>query len=118
MADPAKFAPDEMEQSLLRLTLADPDQKLAAHQPITIDVDYSATEPAGVQLPLVLTVVSGSSPQSFVRQLFRLVRPSSITFTPKEGGTHLVRLGELHHNRWQGKLRLTVEGDRLREDTR
>ncbi len=50
---------------------------------------------AGV--PIVLTVdYSATAPEGVV--------------LPREGGPHLVRLAEAHHNRWFGALTLNVEG--------
>ena len=37
--------------------------------------------------------------------------PSTITFVPKEGGRHLIRLAEAAHNLWWGRLELDVAGD-------
>jgi hypothetical protein len=39
------------------------------------------------------------------------VLPSALSFTPREGGRHLLRLGELAHNRWWGFLVVIVVGD-------
>lgn len=71
---------------------------------------------AGLSLPLELSVTSPSSSRTGLptyRHVFRRIVPSLVTFTPKEGGTFVVRLRELCHMRWQGSLLLTVAGDPL-----
>ncbi len=82
-----------------------------AFTPVTITIDYSACDPAGVMLPLELTITAPSR-SGFLRRQFARTAPSSIIFTPREGGDHLVRITEVGHQRWWGKLVVTVSGDR------
>ncbi len=83
-----------------------------AFQPVLLDVDYASTKPEGVVLPLLLEV-QGPSPASYQRREFLHAAPDSLVFEPREGGTHLVTLREVAHNRWWGSLRVEVEGERL-----
>jgi hypothetical protein len=78
--------------------------------PVVVLVDYSAARPNAIALPLVFTVAAPSSP-TLLRRLVRRMAPSAISFTPREGGRHLVRLGELAHNQWWGSLLILVAGD-------
>jgi hypothetical protein len=78
--------------------------------PVVVLVDYSAAGPNGIALPLVFTVAAPSSP-TLLRRLIRRTAPSAISFTPREGGRHLVRLGELAHNQWWGTMLVFVTGD-------
>ena len=81
-----------------------------AFAPVVISVDFTKATPGGVVMPLVFTVASPSS-TAFIRRFVRRVLPSALSFTPREGGRHLVRLGELAHNHWWGSLLVIVEGD-------
>lgn len=105
---PAYYGEDK-----IRLSLTDPNAALRAFAPILVSVDYSRTLPEGVVLPLVFTVTAPTSVNS-TRMVFRRTRPGQLAFTPREGGPHLVRLGEDHHNHWWGSLVLEIAGDRLR----
>jgi hypothetical protein len=78
--------------------------------PIVLTVDYSAAAPEGVVLPLELTITSLSGARTFQRRVFRRFAPGQVLVLPREGGPHLVRLAEAHHNRWFGALTLNVEG--------
>ena len=80
---------------------------------VDITVDYARAKPVGVMLPLVMTITA-PSPSGFVRVVFRYMRPTAISFRPKEAGTHLVRLYEPAHNKWFGALTVDVVGDNLR----
>lgn len=82
---------------------------------VVLDVDYSQTEPQGVVLPLELTVTSVSGARTFQRRVFPRFAPSQVLFVPREGGPHLVRLAEAHHNRWLGTLNVDVEGPVISE---
>jgi len=79
-----------------------------------ISVDYSATAPEGVVLPLEL-LIQGPSPQSYARRVFMRSRPTTLIFTPREGGSHLITLREFAHNKWWGRLVVDVEGQQLQE---
>jgi hypothetical protein len=107
------ISPSYYGEDRLRLTLNDPDQLLQAFTAILIDVDYSRCLPEGIVRPLEFTVTAPSSVNS-VRTVFRRLTPPQLAFTPREGGSHLIRLAEQFHNRWFGTLVLEISGDRLR----
>jgi hypothetical protein len=110
------IAPEDCGAKLIDVQLEDPDAKPRAHQPIVIGITYDRCT-TGIVLPLIVTVTSGTSQESFVRRIYRRVAPSVFVFTPREGGRHLVRVAECYHQRWQGVLRLDVAGDRLQKGT-
>lgn len=83
-----------------------------AFRSIIIDVDYAAADPQGVVLPLKL-IVQGPSSGSYQTRIFSRVAPARLAFMPREGGSHLVVLREVAHNRWFGRLRFTVDGPLL-----
>lgn len=107
-----EISPREVGEDRLRLQLTSPNQLLRAFEPILINVDYSRALPEGVVLPLELTVTAPSEVNS-VRVVYPRFIPQQVAFTPREGGSHLVRVAELYHNQWWGKLVLEIAGDRL-----
>jgi hypothetical protein len=107
----------DVGEQFITLSLTDPDAPLIAHQPIALQISYELALPSGVALPLVATVSSGRSLPSYQRRVFRRVAPAEFTFTPREGGRHLVRISEVYHQRWWGFIYLDVVGPRLREGT-
>ena len=107
------ISPRTYGEDRIRLSLADADQPLIAFRGIRIAVDYSRTLPEGVVLPLIFTVTAPSEAYHQMNTFRRLV-PKELSFVPREGGSHLVRLGEAHHNRWFGALVLDITGDRIR----
>lgn len=106
-------SPRYIGEDRLRLTLADPDQILAAFQPVVIAVDYSAAMPEGIMLPLELTVTAPNGSQ-ILRRIYRRFPPPELAFVPRSGGAHLVRFTEQWHNQWWGRLVLEIAGDRIR----
>ena len=56
-------------------------------------------------------IVTGPSESSFFRHVYRRGLPSVVTFTPKEGGKHLVTIREVTHNKWWGSLAVEVLGE-------
>lgn len=118
MARVELIAPDTVGERLIRLSLTDPDAPVRAQQPLTINIDYSAVAKlGGVVLPLEATVSSGSSAASWRRVFYRRIIPTTFTFTPVEGGPHVIRVAERFHNRWCGVLRVDVSGERLDPST-
>lgn len=106
-----ELCPDYVGAEYVVLNLSDPDATLQAFTPISIDATYVAAGDEGMCLPMVLTVVAPTA-SNFVRRVYRRIVPSSFSFTPREGGRHVIRLGEFAHNRWFGVLILDVAGDR------
>jgi|WetSurMetagenome_2_1015567.scaffolds.fasta_scaffold527307_1 hypothetical protein len=107
---PSYYGEDRLSLSLVTTG------KLQAFSPVLVSVDYSSASPEGVSLPLEM-IVQGPSPQSYIRRVFSSA-PTSIAFTPKEGGSHLVMLREYAHNRWWGRLVLDIDGPSLEQPTR
>lgn len=105
-----EVSPAEYAQDLLVLSLV-PGQTPRQFEAVLIDVDYSKADPAGVVLPLELTISSESGAATFQRSIFSRVRPTQLSIVPREGGSHLVRLAEAHHNRWFGALEIDVIGE-------
>jgi hypothetical protein len=105
-----EICPDYVGERRLVLAVASATATPRAFIPIDVSIDYSATAPAGIALPLELTIVSPSR-SNFVRRYYRRGRPSSLTFVPKEGGRHFLRLAEVGHNRWWGALAIDVVGE-------
>jgi hypothetical protein len=107
------ICPSYVGEDRLRLTLADPNDPLIAFRAVLIDVDYSRALPEGVMLPLEMSVTAPTEANSKIT-LFRRFAPRQLAFTPREGGSFLIRLGELYHNKWWGSLVLDIAGDRIR----
>ena len=107
-----EISPRYYGADILRLTLSSPQQVLRALQPVLVTVDYSAALPAGIVLPLEFTVTAPSEVNS-TRTIFRRFAPTELAFTPREGGTHLIRIAEMWHNMYWGRLVLEIAGDRL-----
>ena len=107
-----ELAPAYVGEDRLGLTLSSRTANPAALAPVEVEIDYSRALPEGVMLPLEFTV-TGPSPESFRRVIYRRHPPRALSFTPVEGGAHLVRLVECFHNRWLGKLLVDVTGERL-----
>jgi hypothetical protein len=105
-----EVSPPDYGQDLITLSLV-PGQTARQFEALLIDVDYSRCAPAGVVLPLVLTVTGESGAATFQRSSFERVAPSQLAVIPREGGRMLVRLGEAHHNRWFGALEVDVLGE-------
>ncbi len=105
-----EVSPSNYGQDLLTLSLV-PGQTPRQFDAVLIDVDYSRCDPAGVVLPLILTVTGESGVATFQRSAFERVRPSQLAVVPREGGRMLVRLAEAQHNRWFGALEIDVLGE-------
>lgn len=115
MAVVDEVSPSTYGQDLIRLTLSQATPTVRAFGACLIDVDYSLTLPSDIVLPLEMTVSSSSGAATFQRRVFRRVKPSQLSFVPREGGPHLVRLAEAHHNRWFGALEISVDGAILKQ---
>lgn len=107
-----EVSPEYCGQAFISLSLA-PSQTPRQFEIVRLDVDYSACLPAGIVLPLEFTVSSESGAALFQRKLFRRLAPRQLSFVPREGGPHLIRLAEAHHNRWFGSLQIDVLGERV-----
>lgn len=105
-----EVSPASYGQDLIVLSLV-PGQTPRQFEPVLIDVDYSACDPAGVVLPLELTIMGESGAATFQSSTFARLKPTQLAVIPREGGRMLVRLAEAHHNRWLGTLELDVIGE-------
>ena len=111
-----KLSPVYIGEDRFGLTL-DPisDPPLVGRQ-ITVNVDYSDAGDDGVELPLEFIVqpgFDGGGPgNGYKRVWFSRVAPSTLTFVAPAAGQFLLLLKEVYHNRWQGRLIVTVQGDK------
>jgi hypothetical protein len=110
-----EWSPEIYGQDLILLSLASLALAPRQFEIVTLDVDYSGCLPAGIVLPLEFTVSSESGAALFQRKIFRRFAPSVLSFVPREGGAHLLRLAEAHHNRWWGSLQIDVLGERINQ---
>lgn len=108
-----EISPRYYGEDRLSLTLTSPNPVLRAFHPVLVTVNYSAALPEGIVLPLEFTVTAPSEVNSS-RRIYRRFAPGELAFTPLEGGSHLIRLAEMWHNQWWGRLVLEIEGDRAR----
>lgn len=115
MAVVDEVSPVSYGQDLIRLTLSQETPTVRAFGACLVDVDYGLTLPSGIVLPLVFTVTSSAGAATSQRRVFRRLAPQRISFLPREGGPHLVRLAEAHHNRWFGSLLIDVDGSNLKQ---
>src|SRR5262245_51723948 len=115
MAVVDEVSPVTYGQDLIRLTLSQQTPTVRAFAACLVDVDYSLTLPSDIVLPLEMTVSSSSGAATYQRRVFRRLRPSQLSFVPREGGPHLLRLAESHHNRWFGALEIQVDGAILKQ---
>jgi hypothetical protein len=105
-----EISPGYIRNKRVTISLDETSLIVRAYEPALILIDYSECDPDGIMLPLVFDV-QGPSPESYQRREFLNVAPLSISFTPREGGRHQVRIAEVGHNRWFGTLRIDVLGD-------
>ena len=91
--------------------------RLLALQPITVEFDYSAADPVGVELPMEVVVApgfgQGGEGDGYRSKVFRRSVPTSYTFTVPGAGQYLVMIREISHNRWWGRLVIEVGGDQF-----
>ena len=111
-----ELCPDDVGRRAVRLELArlDPPKAFEAVD-VSVSLDPVLGQVAavvGLALPLELTITAPSR-SGFVRHVYRRAVPSSVSFIPREGGPHLVRLRELGHNRYWGALTVDVIGEPL-----
>lgn len=112
MASLDEISPRYIGEDRIDLSLDPSITVPGAFAPLLVNVSYARCEPNGVMLPLIFEA-QGPSAESYIRRVFSRAAPASLIFTPREGGPHLVVLREAAHNRWWGRLRLSVEGETL-----
>jgi hypothetical protein len=108
-----ELSPQEYGEDRIALTLSSETPSPRVFSPVIILVDLSRCVPEGVVLPLEFTVKGPSGSVTAQRRLLTRFVPNELTFRPTEGGSTLVRLAEIYHNRWFGVLVLDVLGDPL-----
>lgn len=108
-----EISPREIGEDRIDLELSTDTLTPIVFAPVIVLVSFERCAPNGVVLPLEFTVTGPSGKATFQRRYFRRVRPAEITFRPTEGGSHLIRLAEMFHNRWFGALVVDVAGDAL-----
>lgn len=107
------LVPANVGAANIKLKIARPFDPRRAFHAIDLDVELLADAlTSGLSLPLEMTVTAPSG--KLTRNIFRRVVPSQISFTPQEGGQHLVRLREDAHNLWWGALVIEVAGEPAR----
>lgn len=110
-----EISPDYIGAERLALSLSTATSSPKAFDGVEVLVDYSACLPDGVVPPLLFSVLPPTR-KNYEERIIRRHAPSSLLFVPREGGVHLVRLGELFHHRWFGTLEVTVQGDPLDQE--
>jgi hypothetical protein len=103
---PPYYAEDRIDLSLSSTA------RIRARDRVAISVSYTRTATEGLVLPLEM-IVQGPSEQSYLRRIYRRIRPQMLLLTPKEGGPHLVVLREYGHNKWWGSISFEVDGQLL-----
>lgn len=106
-----EICPREIGEDRIDLALNVATSSPQVFEPVIVDVDFSRCAPEGVVLPLEMTVTGPSG--EVTRTYFRRFLPAELSFRPQEGGSTLIRLAELYHNRWFGKLVVDIAGDPL-----
>lgn len=105
------LVPDYIGKQNIKLTLARPLEPQRAFYAVDVDVELLAEAlTSGLVVPLELTVTSPS--RTLHRKIYRRVVPPQVSFTPQEGGKHLVRLRETAHNSWWGYIVVDVLGEK------
>jgi hypothetical protein len=110
-----EISPVYVGEKRIILALAEDSLSPRAFSPINITANYDACDPEGIVPPLELTIVAPSE-VDFRRVRFNRTAPSTISFQPREGGRHIVRIGEVGHNRWFGFIEITVAGESATSD--
>lgn len=105
-----ELCPPTVGEKRIVLSLSEDSLSPRAFTAVNVLVDYTACDPEGVVYPLELTIVVPTE-QDFRRVRFNRSAPSTISFQPREGGRHVLRLGELGHNRWFGFIEIDVAGE-------
>lgn len=105
-----ELSPPYIGEKRIVLRLAVDSLNPRAFNAVNIEADYTACEPEGVVFPLELLITS-PTPTDRRRVFYNRAAPSTISFMPREGGLHVVRLGEIGHNRWFGYIEIDIAGD-------
>src|SRR3954469_2636970 len=109
-----ELSPATIGEDKISLTIDPSTDPPTALKAVQVNVDYSAADPFGVELPLNM-IVQGPTAESYIERTFRRFVPNTLSFVPLAAGEYLVVLREVAHNRWVGRLRFTVVGDRFQK---
>ena len=95
------------------LSIDEASLPLYSYKLVTINIDYSAAEPEGIKLPIIIVVQPAfGDGTGYIRRVFSRAAPSSFSFYASVGaGNYLIVVKELGHNQWQGRLVVSVAGD-------
>jgi len=114
------LSPTYVKADRITLTVDEGSEPLQPFKPITINIDYGDADPSGIACPIETILQPGGSKggaaYGYRYKVHRRTPPDSWTFTVPSAGTYLVLVREIHHNRWQGRLVITVEGDAFGDD--
>lgn len=110
-------SPITLGSKLLKIEVDESSQPLLNNHPIKVNFNYDdADDVGGVILPLILTIQAAEflgEAGGYRRKFFKRSTPASYTFTVPSSGEYLVTLREFAHNRYQGRLQITVGGDQV-----
>lgn len=85
---------------------------LVVQRAITLDFDYSAADPEGIALPLILEIQPEfGDGDEYRRIVFDRFIPPSFTFKVVGAGKYLILLKERFHNLYQGRNTIEITGD-------
>ncbi len=111
------ISPTFLGESCIKVSVDPSCEPLMAFRPVMVDFDYAGAAPEGIALPLELIVQPALSAAAdaggYHRKVFNRHPPTSYTFAVPSAGDYLVLIREVAHNQWQGRLVITVGGDRL-----
>lgn len=109
------LSPVFVGEDRITLTVNENSKPLLSFKIITINVNYDLAGEEGISLPLEFILQpgfgGGGEANGYQQKIFRRTAPETISFTVPSAGQYLLLLREIHHNRWQGRLIMTVEGD-------
>ena len=110
-------SPITLGAKLLKIEVDESSEPLLNYQPIKVNFNYDdADAVGGIILPLILTIQAAEflgEDGGYRRKFFKRSAPSSYIFTVPSAGEYLVTLREFAHNRYQGRLQITVGGDQV-----
>lgn len=99
-----EMAPAYLRDERIRVSLS-PESRVAVGDSVIVLIDYSLAAPEGVKAPLLFTARSAGLLTR--KELF--TADESLVWVPEESGPHLLVVREAAHNRWFGRLRVTVD---------
>lgn len=109
------LSPDYIGEDRITIGVNSLSQPVRAGKVVILDIDYTAAGIEGISLPLDLLVQpafgDGGEVGGFVWKSFTRSKPYQIVWRPTLAGQYLVLLRERYHNKWQGRLLVTVGGD-------